>query len=168
MKLEFFVAGTPAPGGSKNGFPFRRADGSLGVRMVDAGKGNAEWKKVVAWHAKVAMRGKTVLSGPLRLSCEFIMPRGKTVTRKHHTVPPDATKLLRACEDAMTEIVWVDDAQIVEQGNVRKRYARPGEPTGAKIVIETIEDEAEQELALVAAWTPPLNPQPDLSDSPFS
>jgi Holliday junction resolvase RusA-like endonuclease len=39
-------------------------------------------------------------------------------------VKPDCTKLLRGVEDAMTGIVWRDDAQVVEQ-MVSKVYGAP-------------------------------------------
>lgn len=174
MKITFSVIGVPAPGGSKNAFPFKRADGTLGVRVTDAGKGNAEWKKVVAWTAKSLqglgkpLHGIPLLSCPLRLSIEFIMPRGKTVKRRFHTIAPDLSKLLRAAEDAMTGIVWIDDAQIVEHGPMRKRYAEAGEYTGARITVETL-DEIEQALPLKEAKAPAsvIAQKPETIDSPF-
>ncbi len=50
--IHFFVKGSPAPGGSKNAYAMRRRDGSLILRaggapiinMVDAGKGNKQWR----------------------------------------------------------------------------------------------------------------------------
>lgn len=177
MKIEFFVQGTPAPGGSKNGFPFKRPDGSLGVRMVDAGKGNAEWKKVVAYTARAMMNRHRLkpLEGALRFSCQFVMPRGTTVKRRLHTVKPDLSKLIRSTEDAMTDIVWVDDCQIVEHGPMRKRYQADARGTGALITVETIED-TEEQLDLSSSKStnsvPVPAPQPpkptELEDSPFS
>ena len=40
----------------------------------------------------------------------------------HPTVKPDVDKLSRSVLDALTGIVWVDDAQVVDK-TVRKRYA---------------------------------------------
>jgi hypothetical protein len=51
-----------------------------------------------------------------------------------HTKKPDADKLFRAVGDAMTGIVFPDDAQIV-QFWARKRYALLGETSGAIITI---------------------------------
>jgi Holliday junction resolvase RusA-like endonuclease len=75
----------------------------------------------------------------------FLMPRPKghfrTGKRAHilreaaplyHTSKPDATKLLRATEDALTGILWHDDAQIAMQ-IVKKRYTSSN--PGAEIKI---------------------------------
>jgi Holliday junction resolvase RusA-like endonuclease len=54
------------------------------------------------------------------------------------TNPPDATKLLRSTEDALTGIVWKDDKLIVDQ-LVSKNYQRPGIYPGAKITVSVFE-----------------------------
>lgn len=140
MLVQFHVEGIPAPGGSKNAFPFRRADGRIGVRMVDAGKGNAEWKRIVGWKAKAYMVHNLypLLAGPLALSLEFVMPRPKSAKRQHHIIRPDLTKIIRAVEDGLTGIVWIDDAQIVSQACI-KRYAADGEACGVKVICSTLE-----------------------------
>ncbi len=64
------------------------------------------------------------------------MPRPKAHSRKDgvlkddapnwHANKPDATKLLRSLEDALTGVLWIDDSRIVRQ-QVKKIYgARPG------------------------------------------
>jgi Holliday junction resolvase RusA-like endonuclease len=59
----------------------------------------------------------------------------KPTAPKFHTVKPDATKLLRSTEDALTGILWRDDAQIARQ-TVEKSY---GERAGAWITVEQLE-----------------------------
>lgn len=145
MTIEFFVPGKAAPGGSKRGFTYERKTGGVGVRMVDMGKGNAEWKALAALTARVAMADRTPMTGPLVLSVTFIRARPsyqfntKGLIKPGYvdsqpTMAPDATKLLRALEDGMTPIVWNDDAQVVEQ-HVRKRYAEIDEATGAHVSV---------------------------------
>jgi len=57
---------------------------------------------------------------------------------------PDRGKYLRAIEDAMTKLVYVDDAQIVS-GTVDKRY---GAPARALVKVFTLnEDDAVQDEA---------------------
>jgi Holliday junction resolvase RusA-like endonuclease len=87
-----------------------------------------------------------LLTGPVIVDVEFRMPRPKShyiggVCRpsklrmdapRHHAVKPDATKLWRSTEDALTGVIWVDDAQVVDQ-RVTKTYA-DGEP-GATILV---------------------------------
>lgn len=136
MRVNFFVPGLPAPAGSKKAF----AHASTGKIVVTdtSGKRGRDWRASVADHAVVAMQGRGLMLGPVRLLVVFGMPRpkghygtGRNASRlkagapKHHTTKPDATKLLRAVEDAMTGIVWRDDAQVVEQ-EVRKIYDRVG------------------------------------------
>jgi Holliday junction resolvase RusA-like endonuclease len=82
--------------------------------------------------------------GPLGLAATFTLrrPKGHFGTGRNArklkpsaacwpVVKPDATKLLRAIEDALTGVVWTDDAQVVEQ-LATKRY---GEPEGAHVEI---------------------------------
>lgn len=147
--ISFFVPGIPAPGGSKTGFGFHRPNGSIGVRLVDAGKRNKEWRATVATVAAQAMNGTSFFDGALRLDVDFMMVRpkghyGKNGLRNsaptHHTTRPDRTKLCRSTEDAMTGIVWRDDAQICT-GEVRKLYADHGAPSGARITITPLSQE---------------------------
>jgi Holliday junction resolvase RusA-like endonuclease len=44
--------------------------------------------------------------------------------------------MLRAVEDAMTGIAWIDDAQIVRQV-VTKRYAEGADKPGALVTVYT-------------------------------
>lgn len=137
--VSFFVPGIPAPGGSK-----RHIGNGI---MVDDAKRNVPWRESVGAEAYRAMDGRHPLHGALELVVVFAMPRPKAHYRtgKHagelkgtapawHTSKPDATKLLRAVEDAMTGIVWRDDAQVCFQ-RVSKCYA----PTaGAHVEVRPV------------------------------
>lgn len=127
MQISFRVYGTPKPGGSKRGFLNRHTGRVQIVETCD----NADWKTSVRLAAVEAMKGKGLLQGPLSLTILFYVPRpkshfGKKGLKKHapgySMKLPDATKLLRSTEDAMTGIVWHDDAQVATQ-YVEKRYA---------------------------------------------
>lgn len=143
--VSFFVPGLPAPGGSKRGFPIKRANGTIGVSIVDDAKRNAPWRASVALEGSIAMDGREPLEGPLSLDVEFVMPRRKAHFRAnggvkitaptHHASKPDRTKLLRALEDALTKIVWRDDTQVVD-GRTTKRY---GDRPGAHVKVRTID-----------------------------
>jgi len=129
---RFFVAGLPQPGGSKKGFPVRRKTGKMGVAIVDANP------KVKAWQAVVKAAARKVVArrdaGPVQLILDFHLPRGKTVTRDQHTVKPDALKLARAVEDALTGIAYTDDAQVV-CGSQSKQYAVTESEVGVWITV---------------------------------
>lgn len=133
--ITITVPGVPAPGGSK------RHIGN--GRMVDDAKRNAPWRATVAWTAREQYQGPPLV-GPLVANVVFIMPWRKGDRRKdgtvkpsasvHPTVRPDATKLWRAAEDALTGILWQDDAQIVQQ-TVTKRY---GEEPGMTVMVSNL------------------------------
>lgn len=134
MGVRIVVYGVAQPGGSKTAV--RTKSGKVVVR--DASRGVAEWRKQVAQAAGEAMEGRPLLEGPLVLTVSFAVPR----PRSHYgrrglrpsapvlpTTRPDLTKLLRAVEDALTGIVWRDDAQVVFQ-QASKCYDEP-----ARVVI---------------------------------
>lgn len=145
--IDIVVHGTAAPAGSKRAFPFKKKKGQLGVRVTDANPNSAAWKQEVAHAAKQAYSGD-LLAGPLWLTVAFTLPRpkyhygtGKNAGKlkpsapRFHDKKPDATKLLRGIEDALTGIVWRDDAQVCAQV-VTKMY---GEAAKAEISIGVME-----------------------------
>lgn len=141
-RVAFHVPGIPAPGGSKKFVGIGKKTGRA-IIIDDAGKRNKDWRAAVAWAGKAAMQGRALLAGPLQVRFEFVMPRPKghfgakglkPSAPAWPTVKPDALKLTRSSEDALTGIVWVDDAQIVKE-TIEKRYAAPGEASGAVITV---------------------------------
>lgn len=154
MRLAFEVVGHPEPAGSKRMVPIRRKqDGawvSSGMRVIDANPRARAWKTEVAHAAQAAMSlagFDAVFDGPLGLTAVFTRarPKGhygtgrnaerlKTSSPTYPCTAPDATKLLRATEDALTGVVWRDDAQVVEQF-VTKHY---GASEGVQVVVWTI------------------------------
>lgn len=141
--IAFTVYGIAQPAGSKRAFAHK----STGrIVVVDDAKGSRAWKTDVAKAAR-AHAPAALLETPLKLEVLFVMPRPKS----HHgtgrnagvvkasapqwpTVKPDATKLLRAVEDALTGIVWRDDAQVVVQ-TACKVY---GDPARCEITVRPI------------------------------
>ncbi len=134
-EVTFWVPGNPKPAGSKRGFVNKKTGG---VIITDACKLTKSWQGDVKTFAYQAMKGQPLMDGPLELIVVFQQARpkwhyrtGKFAGVLHSNVPlfptsaPDATKLVRAVEDAMSKVVWVDDALVVDQ-LVRKRYGPPG------------------------------------------
>lgn len=143
MTYTFFVPGTPKPGGSKRAFIIK----GRAILTDASGKAGKDWRGDV----KVFARGRIdkPLAGALTLKVDFHMPRPKSHYRtgKHagvlrddapvwHTSKPDATKLLRSLEDALTGIAWADDSQIAVQA-VSKVYS---ETPGASVTVEAIKE----------------------------
>jgi Holliday junction resolvase RusA-like endonuclease len=143
--IRFVAYGLPQPGGSKRAFPFKRATGELGVRVTDDNPKAKEWKQAVAWAAREAHTGP-LLDGPLEVTMRFYRPRpkghykagerarGLNATGQLHPYPtsrPDVLKLARAAEDALTGVLWTDDARTVTL-TVSKLW---GDPAGVVIEI---------------------------------
>jgi Holliday junction resolvase RusA-like endonuclease len=147
-RLSFRVVGKPEPRGSKNAF--RTKTGATVV--TDSNPHSGPWMGVVADAALNAMIGEdgtvaAVMEGPLAMAVVFTVarPKGhygtgrnegvvKASAPSHPAVKPDTTKLLRGLEDALSGVVWRDDAQVVEQ-TVAKRY---GHPEGAQVIVWTL------------------------------
>jgi len=125
--IRIIIHGPPATAGSKRGF----VHPSTGrVVITDDSERSKPWQAVVASAAADAMGDRPLFDGPLSLYITFTFPRpkghyGRRGLRPsaplHPTVRPDLLKLARAVEDALTGVVWRDDAQIVDE-MLRKRY----------------------------------------------
>lgn len=71
--------------------------------------------------AKAQMQGPP-LKGPITLTVRFYLTKPKSARgREHPHVRPDIDNLYKALTDSCNEIVWVDDALIVE-AHVYKLY----------------------------------------------
>ena len=150
--ISFFAEGSPATAGSKNGYPFRRKGGGLGVRMVDAsGARGKAWRKAVQTQFRMAHPSHKPFTGAVWLRVAFLLPRpkchygtGRNADRLKdsaplaHTKKPDATKLLRAVEDALSGLAYADDAQVVRQ-TVHKMYCDKDAAAGAYISVLAVE-----------------------------
>lgn len=146
-QVSFRVTGKPQPAGSKRGFPIRRKDGSVGVAMSDANPKAKEWKSMVIDACTDVYNGP-LLGGNLCVMMTFSLQRPKSHYRtgknahllrddapKHPGVKPDLLKLARGTEDALTGVLWRDDAQTVDL-RLWKVY---GEPAGVEIVVMEVE-----------------------------
>lgn len=161
--LEFTVLGRPQPAGSKRAIPIYRGTGkdkkfTGRTATVDDAKKSRPWKDSVAAAAHEHLDGRPPLTGPLLLEVDFYVARPaghygsgrnagvvRPAAPRFPAVRPDATKLIRALEDALTGLVWRDDAQVVVQ-TVRKRY---GHPERAEVLVQEIN-----------AWLPDPAPDP--------
>lgn len=135
--LRFEVYGNPATAGSKRGF----VRGGKAV-VVDDCKRNKPWQQEVSWTVRSQYNGP-LLIGPLMVQLAFYLQRPASHFRtgrfknelrvgapEQHTQKPDALKLARSVEDALTGVLWGDDAQIVEEQIYKfwceQRTDRPG------------------------------------------
>jgi crossover junction endodeoxyribonuclease RusA len=117
--FTFVVLGKPISQGSK------RHVGN-GV-MIESSAQLQPWRDAVAWNARRARPDGWPLDQAYSLHITFSFARPMSLARRvsHHVKRPDVDKLLRAVLDAMTGIVYTDDAQ-VDRVVVRKVYGEPG------------------------------------------
>lgn len=112
--VQFWVAGAPRPQGS---FIARVVKGQAYVVPVNdaalkAWRGNVRARAQEAWSMSPA--GPAPLQGGIRLRVQFSFVRPKTQQgRAVPHVKPDLDKLCRAVLDALTGVVYEDDAQVV-------------------------------------------------------
>ena len=128
MTQIFYILGDPRPQGRPR---FYKRGNFIGV--CDP-KESRNYKQTLA--AQIAAQNPVYIQdGAISLECEFIFARPKTLPKKvvDHTKKPDLDNLLKALKDAMTGIVWHDDAQIVSL-SARKDY---GDVPGIKMVVRS-------------------------------
>ena len=144
MEISFDVLGRPAPQGSKKSIG--------GGRFIEASKFLPSWRtdvKIAATTA-VTMNGWKIAEGPVELEVLFYLDRPSTISktkRPYPIVPPDVDKLVRAVCDALTGLVYRDDAQVIRL-LAWKTYADTREP-GAFIRVNELshfDNEAFQSL----------------------
>jgi Holliday junction resolvase RusA-like endonuclease len=132
-ELRFVVYGLPKPGGSKRAFVHPKTGAVVVTEQVD----NRGWRQEVAEAGRRAMAGAPPLVGAVGVTFVFYRPRPKShygtgrnagvlkpSAPAYPTSAPDAGKLARPAEDALTAIVWRDDAQIIDEV-LSKRWGLP-------------------------------------------
>jgi Holliday junction resolvase RusA-like endonuclease len=137
-ELSFTVLGKPQPGGSKSARVIYKAGVPTGqVAVTDANPKAKSWQQEVRLVAIAATNGLPLLTDAVNVSFTFYRQRPKShygTGRNAHvlkgsappfpTQKPDALKYARSTEDALTGIVYRDDAQVVDL-DVHKRYGVP-------------------------------------------
>lgn len=139
--LAFFVAGTPAPQGSK-----RHVGGG---RLIESSKHVKPWREDVRAAAEHAMNSSAWTIGdqePVTIDLQFWLRRPTSHPKRRRTLPvtkPDIDKLARSTLDALTSAGAISDDARVITITATKTYVHPdplahaGEPRhpGAHITI---------------------------------
>lgn len=138
----------PAPQGSKTAYPIWsgepcRACGQkhfVKSQLVESSRALPLWRRRVEVSGLAAMNRANLagrpLGGPIALSVIFTLQRPSTHFRsarlrdvlkpdapRYPDGDPDTDKLARAVGDALTGVVWRDDAQLVEYRRLAKFWA---------------------------------------------
>jgi len=134
--LTFTVPGEAQPQGSARAFVVH------GRAVVTSDNPKLKgWRTTVAKAAQAALAdaGATTIDGPVMVWVDFFLKRPQKLPKGRigHTTRPDADKLVRGVLDALTRVLWKDDAQVVEI-HARKAYHPPGDQPFAMITVEEL------------------------------
>jgi Holliday junction resolvase RusA-like endonuclease len=147
-ELEFVISGVhPSPWQtpviSRRGGCFYRGKS----RREEGWLNYPDWKREVQIQARKAWGNRSLLKGPVKLHVEFVfkapesqdcgvfafLPFGWNKTKHQPKKPavgrrviPDVTNLLKALEDGLTGVVWIDDVQVVATSSTRIWGAQGG------------------------------------------
>lgn len=121
------VHGLPVPQGSKK--PFRLPNGRINLAEV-GGDRLKQWRHAINDQARRVHGDCSPLDGPVALTVDFRLVKPKSAPKRRRTWPigqrsGDADKLARAALDALSGVVFFDDAQVVEL-QVTKDWGDPG------------------------------------------
>ena len=118
---------TPVAQGSGSCIPLKNGR----CQYVPASGGKlSNWRGYVRACAQDEYRGKPTKDG-VHVILRFRIPPPKRQTREFPTVRPDLDKLVRAVLDALTGVIFVDDAQVLGL-YASKRYS---DTPGVDIVV---------------------------------
>ena len=155
--LKIFVPGTPKPGGSKRAFLIRNKAGKPAMSktgrpvivLTDAsGTAGKDWRADVRGVAQEAWAGKPLETKSLTVWMMFYMQRPKShygtgknaFTLKErsplyyeHLQTPDALKLGRSVEDALTKVIWKDDC--ILRGWYEKVWGHATDQPGMELTV---------------------------------
>lgn len=132
--IQFYVPGRPQAQGSKvkTRWGMREDNQELGP-----------WRERVALAAYAAARGQRFEKDvPVVLGLEFVLYRPAATPKSRTpwaTKKPDGDKLERAICDALTHVLWHDDAQVVTVLK-HKRVAEIGEGPGVYVCVLAASD----------------------------
>jgi crossover junction endodeoxyribonuclease RusA len=128
--VRFTAVGLPVAKGSM------RAVGR--GRMTNANPKTAEWQALVAHFAAVAMTDQVPFDEPVSVELIFGVARPKSAPKRvlFPATRPDLDKLARCVLDAMTGVIYRDDALIVDL-DCSMRFA-VGRPPGVRVVVAPV------------------------------
>lgn len=117
--LDVVVYGRPAPQGSKRAF---RNQHTGRIQQVESSSRVKPWREAVK-SAVIDSRDKTRdhfrTLDPVRAHITFTFDKPKSAPKRRRVWPStratyDIDKLLRSTFDALTDVFWKDDAQVIE------------------------------------------------------
>jgi len=146
-EIAFTVRGIPQPKGSTRAFalPVKGAFDHRGQQKYRAVTTSANpdlrsWETQVRTVCQTAMNTHKMFEGPVEIEAKFYLIRPASVPVKKRPWPsskPDLSKLFRGIEDAMNQLVYRDDAQVV-RASVAKYYDDAQQGVRVEIVVREV------------------------------
>ena len=135
--IRFVVYGVPQTKGSARAFIPK---GWSRPVITTATKGLKDWERKIASAAQVVTSGM-LITGAVVLTITFYLPRPQSLAKtiRLHTKRPDLDKLIRGATDALTNVLYRDDAQIVSITASKHYTATTEEAPRAEFRIEPAE-----------------------------
>ena len=128
-EIRIVVPGDPVGKGRPRAFQTRGARRT--IKMHTPEKTRA-YEQAIALAGKLAMQGREPLGGPVAMRLDIFMPIPASWSKAKREAAllssvmpiskPDASNVLKAVEDALNGIAYIDDSQIIDVW-VRKRYS---------------------------------------------
>lgn len=138
--IQFRVFGVAQQMGSKRAFVPK---GWTRPVITDSNRNLKSWQQLVADAAHTALLAmpepeRRLLTGGVRLLIACYLPRPASLPRRVtvHTKAPDLDKLVRGIGDALSNVIYADDRQVIDL-IARKRYALPGDVPYVDIRVES-------------------------------
>ena len=104
ISAQFFVTGRPVPQGS--------------LKFINGHAIHVRAQDLALWRANIARIAKSLqlemATEGVELHLTFVMHKPKTVTRKEPYIRPDIDKLARGVLDALTDVLYADDQQVIK------------------------------------------------------
>jgi Holliday junction resolvase RusA-like endonuclease len=138
------LPGDPVPKGRPR---FRAVTARNGRSFVNAytPAKTRSYERALAMTAKVAMRGRPPLEGPLKVAVTAFLAVPSSWSNKKRDMAlsgiiwpvgrPDADNFQKAAWDSLNSIVWIDDSQVVD-ARIVKTYA---EQPSLRIEVQPLE-----------------------------
>lgn len=137
--IRFAVRGLPIQQGSARAFVVPGKGGAKPRAVIthDSRRDLGLWRRLVS-EAAQSHAPSVPWDGPIAVRLSFGMPKPKSRPKRRRTWPdrrPDLDKLIRACLDSLTHIVFADDSQVVRI-HAEKDYGVPG----VTVIVERVGD----------------------------
>lgn len=141
--ISFTVFAVPQPQGSSRGFvlPGKNGRGPRAI-ITSANKNLKPYRQEVAGAATTEAESQGFFAPkhvPVIVTYRFYIERPPSIPKKRTrvVVKPDLDKLIRSTTDALTGILYADDAQIIGYERTAKHY---GLPARVEITVRIAQD----------------------------